>query len=83
MSDERWMLYPVRSEQIRAAASDDHDHAEWVIRADGPVPQYGPVEVVPRSEAEALAEALEAVNLVNPPAALAEYRAAYPREETP
>lgn len=34
-----------------------------------------------RAVAEQLARALEATNLVNPPAALAEYRLAYPREE--
>lgn len=43
---ERWMLYPVRSEQIKAVGSDDVDHAEWVIRADGPLPAC-PVEVAP------------------------------------
>jgi hypothetical protein len=41
------------------------------------------VEVVPRAEAEALAEALERVNLVNPPAALAAYRSRHSKEKTP
>lgn len=43
------MLYPVRSEQIKAAGSDDIDHFEWVIRADGPLPER-PVEVAPISQ---------------------------------
>lgn len=52
-----WMLYPVRSEQIKGAGSDDVDHAEWVIRADGPPPPR-PVKVVPADE---LVEALSHV----------------------
>jgi hypothetical protein len=40
----------------------------------------GPVLMVPRADADALAEALERVNLVNPPAALAAYRSRYPKE---
>lgn len=58
-----WMLYPVRSEQIKSAGSDDVDHAEWVIRADGPPPPR-PVKAVPASELERAVEALEEIRRV-------------------
>lgn len=48
-------MYPVRSEQIRAAEGDDTTFAEWVIRVDGPLPE-GPIHTAPASEVARLAE---------------------------
>jgi hypothetical protein len=64
---ERWMLYPVRSEQIKksieATGTADHDRAEVVIRVDGPLPSH-PIRVVPADKLLDAEHALDVADLL-------------------